>query len=63
MPFDSGRSGIKTNSVCRIVNSLPETPCGNHLQPTNKLRVVLEGRRQLRHKLLVSSLTLTMPVT
>jgi hypothetical protein len=42
---------------------MPETFCGNHLQPRNALRVVFEGRRQRHQKLPVSSLTLTLPLT
>ncbi|MGA8392303.1 MAG: hypothetical protein WB775_09250, partial [Burkholderiaceae bacterium] len=59
MPFDNGRSDSKPISLSRIVNSLPETLCGDDLQPRNALPVVLEGRRQRHHKLPVSSLTLT----
>jgi len=39
---------------------MPETFCGNHLQPRNALRVAFEGRRQRHQKLPVSSLTLTL---
>ena len=42
---------------------MPETVCGNHLQPRNALRVAFEGRRQRHQKLPVSSLTLTLPLT
>jgi hypothetical protein len=42
---------------------MPETFCGNHLQPRNALRVVFEGRRQRHQKLPVSSLTLPLTAT
>jgi len=42
---------------------MPETFCGNHLQPRNALRVAFEGRRQRHQKLPVSSLTLTLTLT
>ena len=42
---------------------MPETVCGNHLQPRNALRVAFEGRRQRHQKLPVSSLTLPLTAT